>query len=225
MMQMVISWFSSPPPSHSDISAVTPFSMQLAKNRDFLEKAWKSVSSIFASYQEEPSMKYQLLNIGDLEKNGNLKLACTTFAAFPSCLPINILQGMYRDQAEQFNKDPNKQLLFIPYVQRGWFRDHVVLFGVNKQKKEIFFYDPKGFTVKDYALCPLIEKIQEIFKEYSFFQNLKKEQADFYNCGGFVVERIKLLAQHSKETLAENVEKHPLTTEIVLQAKKSYEKP
>ena len=101
---------------------------------------------------------------------------------------------------------------FIPLVIKGIFRDHITFLGIDYENNKIIFYDPKGYTLKDYEHCKianyaevgfsknmtniteftkknvaeLVNGLFEIFvnqKDWELVQNAREYQKDSYNCG------------------------------------------
>lgn len=100
--------------------------------------------------------------------------------------------------------DLDKDLLALPVVVKGRFRDHVMIVVVDRENKHIEFYDSKGLTVNDRAserltcypsqtLKGLINKIWQKYAEedWSFVENSSRHQSDGYNCGVYISHYLK----------------------------------
>jgi Ulp1 family protease len=101
--------------------------------------------------------------------------------------------------------DLNKDLLAIPIIVKGTFRDHVMMVMVDKIAKRIEFYDPKGLTVQDrasnvltnfpeYSLKEFMGKICDAYAKddtWSIAENTVRHQSDGYNCGVYVSDYLK----------------------------------
>jgi hypothetical protein len=119
------------------------------------------------------------------------------------------------------------KIIFLPHVVKNKFRDHIVFFAINPSTKELIFYDSKGFTAADYNLKDILEKFNTLIssttEKYTFVQKTEKEQYDSYNCGIYVIERIKLLSGNANTPFLDLLDNNPLNYEKVLQARESIE--
>src|SRR3990167_6825003 len=117
------------------------------------------------------------------------------------------------NETNQIKKDVDKQ--FIPLVVKGLFRDHITFLGIDKKGKTIIFYDPKGYTLKDYkdskiagyaSVCVDDKKllktvgdvVDKLFKTFiqdeegwKLEQNIERIQHDAYNCGVHFYKAVK----------------------------------
>lgn len=120
--------------------------------------------------------------------------------------------------------NPEKQILALPYVIRGFIRDHIVLFIVNKETQTITFYDPKGYSVadrEDPRMTQLAKDLTEKYPTYHFTQNTIQEQKDPFNCGMYVITRIHHLDKSPHTDLTDIVTSNPLTYEKIMELRAS----
>lgn len=105
----------------------------------------------------------------------------------------------------------HESIVFIPYCLKGKIRDHIIFFAVNTTTREIIFYDSKGWSLADHKLQPVYNKINEQYENYTFTQNLKREQLDNFNCGVYAINRITLLGEHPEMGCQELLKDNPFT--------------
>ncbi len=112
---------------------------------------------------------------------------------------IGLIQGTLdlKDAPEMGNPE-TATLVAVPVVLKGFGKDHIVAFLVDKTNSTIEYYDSKGLTLSDRGNVPLYtvaqekrlwEILRELAKEYNcsaLLENTNKHQWDFYNCGVFV---------------------------------------
>ena len=73
----------------------------------------------------------------------------------------------------------------------------------------------------DSKLKAQYRKLQETFPNYTFAQNLKKEQYDGFNCGIYVLKRIMLLDQNPDRAFLYSLYDNPLTYKDAMRARKN----
>ncbi len=100
--------------------------------------------------------------------------------------------------------DLDKELLAIPIVVKGAFRNHVLIVMIDKKNRLIEFYDSKGLTIQDRASDTLVNFPKRSIKElmtkicddyftadWSLLENQTRHQSDGYNCGVYVSDYLK----------------------------------
>ncbi len=117
----------------------------------------------------------------------------------------SLLTGSLSETESQTN------LIAIPIILKGFFRNHIVTIFVDKISHQIEFYDPKGLTVQDQARRGLLfpsEKLQTLKdhvtaiwqnfatdSSWTFKENTACHQSDSFNCGvyvsNFITRRLK----------------------------------
>ena len=104
--------------------------------------------------------------------------------------------------------ETGKTLYAIPVVLKG-VRSHIVTFIYDAKSHTLEYYDSKGWNIRDCQNYPIDKKVEEpitlldmylnIMKAYStaekgapnVWENQAAHQSDFYNCGIYVLDRIR----------------------------------
>jgi hypothetical protein len=109
------------------------------------------------------------------------------------------------------NTEIETNLIAIPIILKGFFRNHIVTIFIDKTSHQIEFYDPKGLTIQDQSSRNLVfcsENLQTlenhviaIWKNFAtdstwtFKESSRRHQSDSFNCGvyvsNFITRRLK----------------------------------
>jgi hypothetical protein len=117
-------------------------------------------------------------------------------------------------------KNENKKILYLEYTIKGRFRNHAVFFAVNTVTKEIIFYDAKGWTLADYNLQNIYEIISKKYENYTFSQNINKEQYDIFNCIIYNIKRIQQLNDNVNTPFQTLLSNNPLSYKDIMKIRK-----
>jgi hypothetical protein len=181
----------------------TPVITRFKRTMDKVIEVWRAITSSFESlflYFKgfNRIQRGALLKSGDLLENvRDSKLKNVSYLD-SQVLTQTIDEENLPDAIEELEKE-NKNILILPYTVKKTFRDHIVLFAVNVKTKEILFYDSKGWTIKDYNSTDMNKAynlLKEKYSDYTLVQNTRKEQYDTFNCGVYVMLKIKDLEKN-----------------------------
>ncbi|MGD2168779.1 MAG: Ulp1 family isopeptidase [Chlamydiota bacterium] len=218
---------SQPISSHQPISSIdlgksTPWHIKLLrivlKIQDIFHSAMSSLKTRFSGIKENDekilaNRNLKILNNRELLKDDVIREISEILQdEHEDNIDINLSRVLY-GLIPTYNLDKPKVLL--PITIKGILRNHIVLLAFDTEKKQILFFDSKGYTLQDHFSSQLL--IQSKFPEvktvgdllnyivstknldlvnvWSIVNNTQKIQKDTHNCGVYVADCMKRIAE------------------------------
>ncbi|PIS00510.1 MAG: hypothetical protein COT84_07255 [Chlamydiae bacterium CG10_big_fil_rev_8_21_14_0_10_35_9] len=210
--------------SNINFGKSTPWHIKLLrivlKIQDIFHSAMSSLKTRFRGVKENDekilaNRNLKILNNRELLKDDVIREISEVLENSNDKIDINLSRLLY-GFIPTYNLDKPKVL--FPITIKGILRNHIVLLAFDKEKKQILFFDSKGYTLQDHFSSQLLiqskfpevktvgdllnyivsTKGLDLVNEWSIVNNTQKIQKDTHNCGVYVADCMKRIAENEE---------------------------